>query len=153
MAPREFQQLAVGRMVYRLEADDASGDSRCMCLHVLEQLDLRSRRAHDEYLAGIADSVAYRLVVRVVLRSFAGSHDALLVVQVFVLRFRMNHTSFGVVRVEFDDVRFAVIYPDDAMVVAHVVACVMKMGQYSFVTSERVTRAIDLGQGASHVPS
>jgi hypothetical protein len=39
--------------------------------------------------------------------------------QMLVLRLRMDDALLGVIGVELDDMRFAVIDPDDAVVVAH----------------------------------
>ena len=40
-------------------------------------------------------------------------------VQVLVFRLRMDNACFGVIGVELDDMRFAVVDPDDTMIVAH----------------------------------
>jgi hypothetical protein len=41
------------------------------------------------------------------------------VVQVLVLRLRMDDACFGIIGVELDDMRFAVVDPDDTVIVAH----------------------------------
>ena len=84
----------------------------------------------DQYFAGIPDGVGDGLVVSVIFRRPARTDRAVLVVQVLVLRLRMDDAGFGVVGIELDDVRFAMVDPDDAVVVAHCAAFRLELPLY-----------------------
>jgi hypothetical protein len=70
-------------------------------------------------IAGILDRRFHGMVVRWVGRRIARADDAVLVVQMLVLRLRMHDARFGVVRVELDHMRLAVVDPDDTVKMAH----------------------------------
>ena len=115
----KLQELAAGGVIHRFDAHHARGYGRGVCLEVLEEFELGGRRADDQDLARVPDRVGDSLIVRVILWSFAGADNAVFVVQVLMFRLRMDDTCFRVVRVELDDMRFAVIDPHDAVIVAH----------------------------------
>ena len=121
VAASEFQQFTVGGVVHRFDANNARRDCGRVCLEMLEELELGGGWADDQDFASIFDCVGDCLVVRVMLRRPARANNAMFVMQVLMLRLRMDDTCFGIVRVELDDMRFAVVDPYDKVIVAHCV--------------------------------
>jgi len=121
LAASEFQQFTVGGVVHRFDANNARRDCGRVYLEMLEELELGGGWAHDQDFTGIFDCVGHCLVVRVILRRPARANNAMFVMQVLMLRLRMDNTCFGIVRVELDDMRFAVVDPYDKVIVAHCV--------------------------------
>jgi hypothetical protein len=142
MAPRELQEFAVGGVIHRFDAHDARRDCRIVCLQVLEQLELGSGRTDNQDFVGILDRVGDRLVVRVILRQVARSDSALFVMQVLVLRLRMDDACFGIIGVELDDVRFAVVDPDDKVIWLMAFCCLAMLGgKYTSLAWENTPQA------------
>ena len=121
VAASEFQQFTVGGVVHRFDANNARRDCGHVCLEMLEKLELGVGWADDQDFTGICHCVGDCLVVRVILRRPARANNAMFVMQVLMLRLRMDNTCFGIVRVELDDMRFAVVDPYDKVIVAHCV--------------------------------
>ena len=107
-------------MIDGLDADDSRGDRRRVCAKVSEERELRIRWADDQDLTRVLDRIGDGIEIRRVLRRLSRADGAFLVMEVRVLRLRMQHAFVGRIRIEVDDVRFAVIDPDDAVIVAHV---------------------------------
>ena len=135
MAASEFQEFTVGGVIHRFDAHDARRKRWGVGMQVPEQLELGAGRTDDQDFTGILDRVSDSLVVHMILRGLARTDSAVLVVQVFVLGLRMDYACFGVVRVELDDMRFAVIDPDDTVKVAH---CVVKLSESGWKPKRRL---------------
>jgi len=119
VVPSKLQELTVGRVIHRLDTHHARGNRWRMRLEVLEELKLGRGRANDQDFASVLDRIRDRLIVRMVFWRVPGAYDAAFVVQMLMPRFRMDDTFFCVVRIEFDNVRFAVVNPHNAMIMAH----------------------------------
>ena len=119
VAASELQELTVGGVIHGFDTYHAPGYRRRVRLKVFEELKLGGGRPNDQDFTGILDCVRDGLIVRMILRYVARAYDAVFVMQVLMLGFRMNDTRFCVARVEFDNMRFAVVYPYDTVIVAH----------------------------------
>ena len=119
VAASEFQQFTVGGVVHRFDANNARRDCGCVGLEMLEELELGGGWTDDQYFTSIFDCVGDCLVVRVILRRPSRANSAMLVVQVLMFRLWMDDACFGIVRIELDDMRFAVVDPYDKVIVAH----------------------------------
>ena len=106
-------------MIDRFDADDARRDRRRVELQMLEEFQLGGRGADDQDLTGVLYCVGDLLVVGVILGRPARSDRTLFVMKMLVLRLGMDDTRLRIVRVELDDMRFAVVDPHDTVIVAH----------------------------------
>jgi hypothetical protein len=144
VAASELQELAIGGVIHRFDAYHAPGYRRRVRLKVFEELELGGGRPNDQDFASILDCVRDGLIVRMILRYFARAYDAVFVVQVLMLGFRMDDTRFRVVWVELDNMCFAVVYPYDTVIVAHWARGLGDRGRQVYaVVSARPRRGIE----------
>jgi len=106
-------------MIHRFDTYHALSYRRRVRLKVFEELELGGGRSNDQDFTRIFDRIRDGLIVGVVLRYVARTYDAVFVVQVLMLGPRMYDTLFCVVRVELDNIRFAVVDPYDTVIMAH----------------------------------
>ena len=109
-------QLAVGRMIERLDAGNARQQLCRMPLDVLEQLVLGIRRPADQYGAGSADLGHHGVEEILVLSDVAAADRVGLVVNVTRWVIGVHHGALDVIGIEMKYARLVVIDPDDGMV-------------------------------------
>jgi hypothetical protein len=98
-----------------------------MELDMLDELCFRVSGPRDEYSSGIRNGVCHALKEIVVLRRVAAADAVGLMVNVASRMLWMQHDAIDLCNVEMKDARFAVVDPNDGVIVAGHVCLLSRM--------------------------
>ena len=111
--------LIVGRVIGGLDADDVVAESLIVVVDVLHEFQLGAARPHDQPLFGWFEG-RYDLVIEMLIFGLTfSSNAALLVMQVMAGAAGRDVNFIDVVTIEEKHAGFAMIEPDDSVVVLH----------------------------------
>ena len=111
-------QIIVGWVIDRFDPGDVLDQLGLVTMNVLDQLGLGVGRAGDQDRMRVSQSARNAVEIVLILGRFSGADTVRLVVQVFGRIVRMLHELIDALAIKVKHARFAMIDPNDGVVVA-----------------------------------